>query len=312
MAIKNPMHLALNFERNYLTPFYVFLTSVFENNKENHFVFHVLASGLSEQDKTALVEFVESKGSQLILHAVPEDFAKDFINHGFSRSTFYRLLFNDLLPKYIDRFLYIDVDIVVIGDLSILYNITDFNFPVAAVAEPLIEPRIELGLGGSGDYFNAGVLLINRKQWKEQKISEKAVEFLKKYHHLASYADQDALNAVLSNNWHKLDPKFNLMSKYIPKDLGRGGMKEFINDKIIIHYTHSQKPWHSLCSNRLRFLYYKYFRLSPVSKGRLLIDFKPDRKLLISILKIRTWELYYDYPIINIDTLNSLRSLVKK
>ncbi|RZJ85722.1 MAG: hypothetical protein EOO60_14400 [Hymenobacter sp.] len=68
MEADKTMHLALNFERNYLTYFYVFITSVFENNKSSNFVFHIISSGLSKQEEADVNAYAETKGSKIIFY----------------------------------------------------------------------------------------------------------------------------------------------------------------------------------------------------------------------------------------------------
>ena len=93
------------------------------------------------------------------------------------------------------------------------------GFPVAAVLDPNMGLRPELGMPAGSLCFNAGVLMIDREKWDQQKISEKAIDFLATNHKVAIYADQDALNAILVNNWLQVDPKYNLMKDYIPREL---------------------------------------------------------------------------------------------
>ncbi len=57
------------------------------------------------------------------------------------------------------------------------------------------------------NYFNAGFLLVDLVKFKEEKIGEKAVEFLKNYENF--FADQDCLNAVLQGKTLMLDLSFN-------------------------------------------------------------------------------------------------------
>ncbi len=92
---------------------------------------------------------------------------------------------------------------------------------------------------GSEDarYFNSGVLLINLREWQHQKISEKALDFLRAHSEELSFPDQDALNAVIAGNWGALSPRWN-------KQVIRIGQPESASvlDRGITHYT-SHKPW---------------------------------------------------------------------
>ena len=304
------MHLALNFEQNYVTPFYVFLTSVFENNAGSSFTFHVITSGLPAADEAGLKSYVQAKGSELVFYS-PQNFAADFTNHGFSRATFYRLLFASLLPPEVTKFLYIDVDVVVIGKLRELYDTDTQGLPLAAVPEPSMQFRPDLGHKEGDLYFNAGVLLIDRVRWNQQQISERAIAFLQANHQRIPYADQDALNATLVGNWRPLSPRFNVMSIYVPHRIRKQAIADFLRDKVVIHYTHTAKPWHAHCSNRLRFLYYKYLRLSPVPGTGRPIDFEWKPRLLVDMLKIKGWEWYDSYPLVPLRVVNRLRGLRK-
>ena len=98
--------------------------------------------------------------------------------------TLLRLLV-DLIPNMPEKILYLDVDIMVGGDLNRLFDIDIENYEYAAVKEKygcwLIRP----------DYINAGMLLINMKEAKKNKLFEKARNLIKNKKFV--FADQDAL-----------------------------------------------------------------------------------------------------------------------
>ena len=98
--------------------------------------------------------------------------------------TLLRLLV-DLVPDIPDKILYLDIDIMVGGDINQLFSIDIENYEYAAVKEKygcwLIRP----------DYINAGMLLINMKEAKKNKLFEKARNIIKNKKML--FADQDAL-----------------------------------------------------------------------------------------------------------------------
>ena len=98
--------------------------------------------------------------------------------------TLLRLL-ADLVPGMPEKILYLDIDIMVGGDISQLYNIDIEEYEYAAVKEKygcwFIRP----------DYINAGMLLLNMKKIRETKLLEKAREKIKKKKML--FADQDAI-----------------------------------------------------------------------------------------------------------------------
>lgn len=122
--------------------------------------------------------------------------------------TLLRLLV-DLVPDIPDKILYLDIDMMAGGDISELFNINIEKYEYGAVKEKygcwFIRP----------DYINAGMLLINMKKARENKLFEKARSLIKTRKML--FADQDAL--FWSTTKKKILPrKFNEQSRFDRKD----------------------------------------------------------------------------------------------
>ncbi len=101
----------------------------------------------------------------------------------------------------------------------------------------------KLGIAHKVDYFNSGVLLMNITEWKKQQITKKAIQFLQDFPKNILIADQDALNAVLKNNWLKISNRFNLTYFDVPADLPERQLKAYLKDKVIIHFTPKFRPF---------------------------------------------------------------------
>ncbi|MGC8140689.1 glycosyltransferase, partial [Salmonella enterica] len=54
-------------------------------------------------------------------------------------------------------------------------------------------------------FFNAGVLLIDYKKWREEGIGERALEFARANKEICVRWDQTALNILLYKRWKALD-----------------------------------------------------------------------------------------------------------
>ncbi|MBR1540533.1 MAG: lipopolysaccharide biosynthesis protein [Clostridia bacterium] len=118
--------------------------------------------------------------------------------------TLLRLLI-DLVPNMPDKILYLDIDIMVGGDLNQLFCIDVENYEYAAVKEKygcwLVCPN----------YINAGMLLFNLKLAKENHLFEKARNIIKNKKML--FADQDAL--FWSTTSKKIIPRiYNEQSRF--------------------------------------------------------------------------------------------------
>lgn len=157
----------------------------------------------------------------------------------FSVVTYYRLFIASLFPQY-DKVVYLDCDLVVLGDVSELYHIELENNILGAAPEQFVQNTKEFrlyaqnALGVDPDrYVNAGVLLMNLKAFRECEIEEKFVKLITEYDFDLLDPDQAYLNYlcldkifVLPNGWNKE-----------PMPLACEG------EKNIVHYALYKKPW---------------------------------------------------------------------
>lgn len=294
------IHIAIAFDRNFLIPYYVLLTSIFNNDSDSKFVFHTIAEGINDSEKGKIKSFITEHNGEVVFYNMDSTTVKSFVSPDpkhISAATYYRIYFPDLVPDFIEKLIYLDTDVLVLKSLKSLYSYNLNNFPVAAVPDIHISSYPPLDIE-EGDYFNAGIMLIDVKLWREQKIAEKAIQLIYAYPEKMTLGDQDGLNGVLKKNWFKLDTKYNLTFYNIPETIKKKEMDSFIKDTVIIHFTTQNKPWLMTCRNRFSYLYFKYLNLSPVANKRRFLDMKNSRKVPISILtffKIKLKELVIDH-----------------
>lgn len=180
-----------------------------------------------------------------------------------SRATYLRILLASSLPSHVDRFIYLDSDIVVERDLQDLYAVDLGGTPVAAVRSFIGAPR-----GGPIDfsrypYFNAGVMVIDRDVWIERQIAPRAIECIGAHPEGLRFMDQDALNAAVAGDWTPLDLRWNQRPyawelSHLKMGISPEEMQTLRTSPFIIHFSGLAKPWkfgddHPL---RGRFVYY--------------------------------------------------------
>ncbi|WP_019947786.1 glycosyltransferase family 8 protein [Hymenobacter aerophilus] len=297
------VHIALAFDEGYIMPVYVLLASVFANNQDCRIHVHAIAKGVPAAEKAQLVAYARKQGGDMCFYELNADVTQGFPVPGpdepeayITLAAYYRLFFPRLIPQDIDRLLYMDVDMLVVGNLLELYQTDLGGVAVGAVLDTEMPSRAEIGIADMDDYFNSGLLLMDMPRWRAQRISERAIEVIRRLAAKLDYHDQDALNVVFAGGWHRLDKRYNLMKAYIPPNLARRDYQNFLADKVIIHFNGRNKPWHRACENKLRFLYPHYLRQSPrAGQGRYLP--KPlTRKALGQLLRSRMLETYFNYP----------------
>lgn len=305
MSEKDPVvHLALSFDQGYVTPLFVLLTSIFASNSRLKFHFHAIPTRVNEIDKQRIADYIDSKNSKVSYYKIDADLVDtfalpDYEGAHLTSAAYNRLFLPNLIPDAIATLLHIDIDTLVIGDILGIYNL-DIGFkPVAAVTDAGMPIRTDLGIFTEEDYFNSGVLLMNIDQWKRQRITERAIEVIKNHpEKIRGFADQDALNIVLKDNWFKLDKRFNLMGMYSPKELSEQERKVFLSDKVIIHFN-GPKPWHFLgdCDHGFAYLYEYYFKKSPLSVRKRYTDVLLSKEFISKFLFKKTLSFYNSHPL---------------
>jgi lipopolysaccharide biosynthesis glycosyltransferase len=290
------LHLGIAFDQNYMRHFYALFASILQHNSQHSIVVHAIITGLSDLDKAHIKNYAENNGATIYFYEIDENFVKQFVvNSHWSSAVYYRLFFPIIIPESVTRLLYLDTDIVVINDLCELFTLDLGNHPIAAVYDNWVKTAPQLGIMEEGDYFNSGMMLINIPVWKKEKVTEKVFGYLATYPERINYVDQCALNAVLINQWKKLDFRYNVLHSWIPEGMTKKEQRQFLKNKYIIHYT-LDRPWKMLCRNQFRYLYFKYLRKSPFRPNKKYDDF--EFRKLPDYLRIKVIELYNDLPLV--------------
>ncbi len=266
-----------NIEKNVVPIFYacddafvkytiVSIKSLIENaSKENFYKVYILNTGVSSRMKDEAEElscenleviFVDIRGQveKTSKHLPLRDY--------YSKTTYFRLYIADLYPQY-DKAVYIDSDTVVLGDISQLYNVDiGDNYLGACNEQAMVQTDVygsyvEKVMGiDRNKFFNAGVLLLNCKALRENKVLEQFLSLLHVYSFVVTQ-DEDYLNVICKDKVYWLSPAWNT------EVYGILPVKE--EDIKIIHYIMVAKPWH-FHDCRLKEYFWKYAKKTCVYK----------------------------------------------
>ena len=232
------------------------LYSLFENNSSNSITIHLLHSGLSKKKILYIESIIKKFNSKIIFYKIDDNIFNDLkLTKSLPKEAYYRLLIPEVIKS--SYILYLDIDTIILGDITSLLNIDLNNYPVAAVKDFCnINHLNKIIPNNSSFYFNTGVMLLNLDKWRAENISNKVIDFIKCNTDLIRFADQCGINAVINSNLLTLDPIFNFQ-------LGIFKLKNNINinTQIILHYT-SRKDFFNFykfpkSSKNIFFNYYK-------------------------------------------------------
>lgn len=256
------INIVMASDDNYAQHMGVAIISILRNKKDNYDInFHILDGGLSEINQNKIKKIIENANQKVYFYKTDNKETEKFPQTGYvSRATCLRLLITDILPKNIQKVLYLDCDIVVLKDLYDLYNYDLGDKPLAAVRDIKSTEILRIYFYPNlYRYFNAGVLLINLNFWRNQKIISEFISFTEKYSEHLIMIDQDILNCVFRNNWIELDKKYNIDLK----EESHGAMPP--EDTVIFHYSDKIKPWSYLYYGKNKKYYFHYLAMSPWS-----------------------------------------------
>jgi len=207
--------------------------------------FVIFSDALDEADMALLRQTLTAlaKPFTLDLRRVDASAFAGFPSLNGSWATYYRLAVPQILE--VERFLYVDADTLCDVDVSELNTLDMGTAPAGLVPEASLAGATDrvvaeqLGNSPEEPYYNAGVILVNVKEWRRQKITERAMEYIATHH--PPFHDQSALNVVLHNNAVTLAERYNSianMRKHWPalkqpcEKIGR-----------LVHFLDYPKPW---------------------------------------------------------------------
>jgi lipopolysaccharide biosynthesis glycosyltransferase len=242
----------------YVLPLAVAVRSVLETTRRPLELL-LLDGGLTAQDRQRLLESWPE--TQIQAHWLPlpaEQLDKLPVWGRMKPVTYSRLLLASLVPRDWARALWLDCDVLLRTDLASLWDLDMGDRPVLAardLAVPClgsrygVSPWRELGLDPAAHHFNAGVMLMNLDRWREERVGERAMDYLRKYGRRVCFFDQEALNAVLVNRWGELDPRWNQIASMAGQPfldashLDPEVYRRVVENPFLVHYSGYLKPW---------------------------------------------------------------------
>jgi lipopolysaccharide biosynthesis glycosyltransferase len=230
---------------------------------------YVLSDGIAEHTQEKVAHSLH--GSTASIHWVPVDLAKyqklSTLSYA-SKMTFARLEIPGLLPSSISRVLYLDADLLVLDGIEQIIH-TDLHGNIVGAVVDGLDAQIKSKTAGLerlphvGQYFNAGVLLIDLDRWREEQITERALQYLNE-NPSTPYADQDALNVVCDGRWKSLDQRWNFQNCRDTLIANTG----LAARPGIVHFVMSAKPWNARVHNVNADVYDTFRARTGFARGR--------------------------------------------
>ena len=229
---------------NYLPFLSITLESLWENSSHEYdYVMYVLHSGIRQEYQDKIMRYNKAGFSISFVDVTErlEEIKADLhMRDYYTATTYFRVFIASMFPQY-DKAIYLDCDTVILGDIAELYHLDmGDNMLAGAPCEGVnsfdVYKRYVTEVDGlNPDYFfNAGVLLMNLKAFREEGFYRQFADLLKKYK-FSVIQDEDYLNVLCQDRVLRLPRAWNkspVANDYLPREELR-----------IVHYLMTWKPW---------------------------------------------------------------------
>ncbi|USS88067.1 glycosyltransferase family 8 protein [Fructilactobacillus hinvesii] len=265
-----PIEILVTSNQNYLQPLQVMLYSLRLNNPTVPFRIWLLQSDIADATKQSLLKYAGRLNLDLNVIKMDErlNLPPSFLSaYDYPQEMYFRLLCADALPTDLHKILYLDPDLMVVNDITPLWNTTlDGKMFAAAVHKGLtdiMQSVNNLRLGTDGGYFNSGVMLMDLDQMRQKVRVKDLVDTIEKYHDYLILPDQDILNYLYSDNTKEIsedlwnfDARKSLL--YLTRSGGKENMAWVMKHTSIIHFCGKPKPWQAGSSSPYTSLWLNY------------------------------------------------------
>lgn len=268
------INIVLASDNNYAQHVAIVAASILCNTQAK-VCFHILSDGISQQKVDLIQRTIDSLGGQLSVYDLSsyQCFDNLFTSGHISKAAYFRLDIANILPRDVDKVIYMDVDLLVLQDIAELWEFNLQGKPLAAVPDYGImaskrlmkQKKQVLGLSMDSLYFNSGVVVMDLKQWREHNYAEQVIRLAAEGN--LPHHDQDALNKVfidkwmpLPLKWNVIPPIFNLFSKILLRNDLRKNAISARKNKAVLHYAGRYKPWEFESKDGFNEKYYYYLQ----------------------------------------------------
>lgn len=275
----------------------VAIVSLLENNREiKSLVIHVVDCGLSESSKRKINKIAFTYNREIKYYKaidVTERIGMKPESGSWSMVCYVRLFYAEILPSELERALHIDCDTIFRGSILDIYETDLEKFYCAACYDCSPKPKKQAGIDCSVPYISNALILMNLKKWRQDKVGDMFVQYIREHEGKHPHLDQDVLNAVFDKAKRILPAQYNMMPitimydklccnlfknqpYYTPEEI-----KKAVDNPKMIHFVgcrYTRRPWEQPCNHWYNNEWLSYY---------FTLDYSHTRNLLVE--KKRNW-----------------------
>jgi len=249
-----PIPIFLSTDETYAPYAAIMMRSVLQHTRSS-IHFHILDGGIHPETREKVVATCSSFPNATLEFIDMSTFdLSQFPPKRYVSITGYSRYFIAEIKPELSRALYMDVDIIAVGDIADLYVQPLGDYPIGAILEDYRGHNSRMLAGywpsykNKGRYFNSGVLLMNLEWFRQNDVTSRLVQLTHDMKNSSQpYADQNIFNVFFQDNVHILDDKFNIQTHTLldAPELREHPAQQAIRHPVLLHFSAYLKPWNS-------------------------------------------------------------------
>lgn len=248
-------HILMCGDHSYFQHIAACLVSVLESNPTIFFSVVVLVTKSSDENDDKLRRSVDQY-KNIALKVVQFD-AKaglaelPLAKNSYPPEIYARFWVEHYFDKDVERVIYLDGDMVIVGSIKPLLDIKFADNMLAAVQIPGSVGPARMGYDAKYGYFNSGMMVINLPRWRATHAKQLLISTAHELADKLNDPDQDVLNYCFHDQYIKLDYIWNAISPFFKQinwlTLPQNEISRVVNEVRIVHFNGGAKPWIYLC-----------------------------------------------------------------
>ncbi|WP_430241023.1 glycosyltransferase [Neorhizobium sp. DAR64861/K0K2] len=203
-----------------------------------------------------------------------EDFSAVRTSRGISAATYFRLGMHLVLPSDLEKVVYLDSDMIILGNIAEVFDTVLDDRTLFAGAEDYnsVAHRKSYKTPPTSVNLNAGVLVCNIKAIRAMDFLEEVSAYIEQNRYLIFHGDQQILNYLFAGRMKYIHIRWNMHGQLFEPDWVASNLSgralispedaaEGRKSPSIIHYNGAMKPWNGGAHPRRRD-WYRFARLS--------------------------------------------------
>lgn len=250
---KPAIPIAMSLDDGYTYPTIVSMTSIMENASETiSYDFYIMhAPKFSKQNKEKIMSLIKKyRRCKIKFINMGQEYNKANDKGHITTPAYYRLSLPEKLPN-IDKIIYLDGDTLVSKgkNLQKMYDLKVDNLYCRGFLDDNRDRLKKFGIN-CDKYICSGVMLMNLKSMRKDKIVQKFKEFISKNNDRLNQHDQTVINYVCRGKIGELPPGYGMFNyseqeegwvKCFTHSYSAEELKRAFHNRTLIHYV--CKPW---------------------------------------------------------------------